>query len=404
MRKLFAFAFMAVLLLTLLAGALAQAEAPGLTLGDEMQTLFLGKSKTLRPRMENTRESASYTYASGNEAVAAVTKSGVVKGLSIGEATITCTAATKSGTYEASVKVRVIKPVSGVKLGKALIMASGTVYPLKAEIRPQDATDRSLTWSSSRESVVTVDANGVLAAHAAGSATITALSMDGSKKRATLQVTVKDFQAVIRSREGTLLPFTPGSGMFSITHAAKQGRVGTASGGEGNTLLFTPLAPGTDTVTLTLTEYLSKEARKSKYEVYVTPAALMYETNAQALAAESAVLTAGLKQVYEFAYEIRHENFSVFLLIDTDEKTVRRFATNDTTILPGKYKGKLEESADVQFLGGKARVSLRFAKQNDPAVLIMRDMDGVDWAWQQTEVARAAAVLGQGKHTVITKH
>ena len=57
-------------------------------------------------------------------------------------------------------------------------------------ITPDDATDKTYTWSSDKESVATVDANGKVTAVAAGTANITATANDGSGVTATCAVTV----------------------------------------------------------------------------------------------------------------------------------------------------------------------------------------------------------------------
>lgn len=62
---------------------------------------------------------------------------------------------------------------------------------LTATVEPTDATNPTVTWSSSNDSVVTV-ADGKVTAVAAGSATITAISVDDPDIKATCAVTVKE--------------------------------------------------------------------------------------------------------------------------------------------------------------------------------------------------------------------
>ncbi len=63
---------------------------------------------------------------------------------------------------------------------------------LVATVLPVDATDKTLTWSTSKASVATVDSSGVVTAVAEGTATITATANDGSKEKATCVVTVTE--------------------------------------------------------------------------------------------------------------------------------------------------------------------------------------------------------------------
>ncbi|PYE60859.1 putative repeat protein (TIGR02543 family), partial [Aneurinibacillus soli] len=75
------------------------------------------------------------------------------------------------------------KPSLNLKVGGA----TGT---LMATVLPADATNKQVTWSSSNESVATVDANGVVTPKAAGTTTITVKTVDGNKT-ATCLVTVQ---------------------------------------------------------------------------------------------------------------------------------------------------------------------------------------------------------------------
>lgn len=79
--------------------------------------------------------------------------------------------------------------VTGVSLDKteATLEIDGTVT-LAETVAPANASDKTVTWTSSDEAVATV-ANGVVTAKAAGEATITVTTKDGSKT-ATCKITV----------------------------------------------------------------------------------------------------------------------------------------------------------------------------------------------------------------------
>ena len=81
--------------------------------------------------------------------------------------------------------------VSSLTLSEStLTLNSGSKAQLTVTATPPDALNPSVTWSSSDESVATVDATGLVTAVAGGSCTITAAAVDGSGKTATCQVTV----------------------------------------------------------------------------------------------------------------------------------------------------------------------------------------------------------------------
>lgn len=73
------------------------------------------------------------------------------------------------------------KPTAELKIGETLT--------LTATVLPETATDNTVTWTSSNESVATV-VNGLVTAVAAGKATITAKTNDGSNLAAICEVTV----------------------------------------------------------------------------------------------------------------------------------------------------------------------------------------------------------------------
>ena len=139
----------------------------------------------------------SVTWSSSNESVATVDENGVVTAIAVGEATITATT-TDGSNLSASCKVTVNPTLAtSITLDKTEVVLEATqTTTLVATVLPELTTNKSLTWSSSNESIATVDENGVVTAIAVGEATITATTTDGSNLSASCKVTVVPTLAV----------------------------------------------------------------------------------------------------------------------------------------------------------------------------------------------------------------
>lgn len=77
-----------------------------------------------------------------------------------------------------------LQPVSSITLNKNTITLNslGSKETLLATVLPENATNKSVTWSSDNTSVATVDENGVVIAVGNGTAKITATTIDGGYK------------------------------------------------------------------------------------------------------------------------------------------------------------------------------------------------------------------------------
>ena len=149
----------------------------GVSLNKDTLELAVGSTERLTAVItpaNATNQAVSWT--SSNTAIAAVNNNGVVTARAVGTAVITVK--TACGGHTDSVNVTVIPapiPVTDISLNKtALTLAVGDTETLIAAIMPEDATNKTVTWTSSSNAVATVDADGVVTAVSAGTAVITA--------------------------------------------------------------------------------------------------------------------------------------------------------------------------------------------------------------------------------------
>lgn len=143
---------------------------------------------TIKDAGGNVLTGRTVEWKSDNALIASVSTSGLVTSQSVGSATITATVEGKAGT--ATITITPV-PVASVVVTPATssLVIGGTVQ-LSATTRDASGNSlagRTVTWSSSDESITTVDGNGLVTAHALGTATITATS---ESKSATAQITV----------------------------------------------------------------------------------------------------------------------------------------------------------------------------------------------------------------------
>ena len=130
------------------------------------------------------------SWSSSDRSVATVDKTGTVQGLKPGTATVTATAEGKSGTCTVTVKAKAVN-VTEVTLDKTeLTLTEGETETLTATVKPDNADNRKVTWSSDKTDVATVDGAGRVTAVKAGEAVVTVTTEDGGKT-ASCKVTVK---------------------------------------------------------------------------------------------------------------------------------------------------------------------------------------------------------------------
>ena len=132
----------------------------------------------------------SVIWSSSDESIAIVNEEGVITAVSSGQVVITATTIDGSN-LSATCNVNIIQLAESITLDKEDVKLEATeTTSLTATILPETTSDKNVTWSSSNESVATIDANGLVTAIAVGEAIITAATTDGSNLSATCKVTV----------------------------------------------------------------------------------------------------------------------------------------------------------------------------------------------------------------------
>lgn len=156
--------------------------------------MAVGQTDTLIPTITpDNATNKSVKWTSSDSTIATVDNTGKVTSIKAGTATITATT-TDSSNLSASCTVNVKNPdvlASGITLNKSTDSINiGSTDKLTATITPSNVTTMGVIWVSSDTSVATVDSNGNVKGVKAGTATITATTVDGTKLSATCTVTV----------------------------------------------------------------------------------------------------------------------------------------------------------------------------------------------------------------------
>jgi len=237
----------------------------GVTLNKHSTSMEKDGSETLTATVspENATNQA-VTWSSSNPSIAAVDQSGNVTGAGIGRARITVT--TVDGGFQDFCDVEVTAvSVTGVSLNKSTITlkknSSGT---LTATVSPPNATNKTVTWTSSDTSIVTVSSSGALnSKNKTGIATVTVRTADGGYTAScTVYVVNTQVSGVslnkhsipsleVGKSETLTATVTPSTATYkTVTWSSSDTSVATVSASG----TVTGVAPGTAVITVTTDE------------------------------------------------------------------------------------------------------------------------------------------------------
>ena len=128
-------------------------------------------------------------WSSSDDSVATVAADGTVTAVREGTATITAKCGEKSADCAVTVKAAPVSPTSVTLDQNKLSLTVGNTAQLTATVAPENAADKTVSWSCDKLDIAEVSTKGTVTAKAAGTATITVTTTDGSLT-ATCTVTV----------------------------------------------------------------------------------------------------------------------------------------------------------------------------------------------------------------------
>ncbi len=171
------------------------AELTSLSIELEGTTMSPGVKQTakVKPTPSNAYIEPGFKFDSSDYKVLTVDQNGVITAVSDGTATITATSQDGrdiKGTVSVTVKTTTGISVTGLKLQGESTMVVGDKQTLIALITPLDASQPTVTYRSSTESVATVSADGTVTAVGVGTTEITAMTQDGSNVSSSISITV----------------------------------------------------------------------------------------------------------------------------------------------------------------------------------------------------------------------
>ena len=289
-----------------------------------------GKKITLKAAVApKTASVKKVSFKSSKKSVATVNSKGVVTAKKPGTAKITISAkdgSKKKLTVTVFVTKKISKKVTKVEAtldAKNEVLLAGEIAQVKATVTPDKATLKKVAYKSSDTKVAKVDAvTGKVTAVAPGKATITVQAMDGSKKKATVEVVVGEEFTKVAPKSGAKATVK-----VSFTGDAKKAAADVTK------LLATVMKDG-DSKMVTINGNTDKVAMKAgkvvvgatemDLEAYIASkkaendtVEVVYGTNAAK--AVAAIELAKFAAVGEYAYDITIDGFKATKIVVTTE-------------------------------------------------------------------------------------
>ena len=155
-------------------------------------SVLAGKTISVTPVIQGTKQHGKYSYSSSDESIATV-NNGKVKGITPGEAVISCLVIVGENSFECSYILHVDQPVTEIVISESefILPADSAIRTSVVTVLPENANNKELEFSSTNESVGFAYEDGkIVARRHGGTATITCKATDGSGVTAKFKITV----------------------------------------------------------------------------------------------------------------------------------------------------------------------------------------------------------------------
>ena len=164
--------------------------ATGIELNEEKVDLKVGETAQLAAAiLPDESTDTEVVWATSDASIATVDANGLVTAIALGEAEITVSVKANPA-IKAICKVAVVPTLATViYLDKYnMTTVEGVEFDLVATVLPDDATDKTVAWSSSDDTIATVDDKGHVKVLGSGECDIIAATTDGSDLKATCKL------------------------------------------------------------------------------------------------------------------------------------------------------------------------------------------------------------------------
>ena len=246
--------------------------------------------------------------------------------------------------------------VTSVSLNQsALKLTTGSTATLTATVLPSDASNKTVTWSTSNSSVATVS-GGKVTAVAPGTATITAASVNGKLANCTVTVTDPVIAVTGVTLDKTSLSLTTGDTSTltatispsdatnkTVYWSTSNSSVATVSGGK-----VTAVAPGTAKITATSSNGKTAFCTVTVNAPLVNNSTLSADTVFTDTAVTITGAASGGKAPYKYAFYYKRSTNSKWNALGTEFGTATSAVFTPTAATTFDIKVSVKDSAGVK--------------------------------------------------------